>query len=187
MDIEPTITPDTVLTITPNGVKETPSHEKETVLGRKTFGDKIDITDPCYKRETWCRMNDVEIEPGEYECYITTMDNEATDGWGERVSEIGIRNTAYVKDPYTLVYEHIGQIGVDSGLAGFFNHKLDYTTEDWLALCEEICALKSQAWIREDGFFSGSGYGDGDYDVFAASEDGKVIALFIEFIDPDNE
>lgn len=31
---------------------------------------KIDITDPCYDRDVWCRVNDVEVVPGKYVCQI---------------------------------------------------------------------------------------------------------------------
>ena len=175
---------DTVLTITPTKITEKPSHEKTVTIGKKVFGEKIDITDPCYHRNVWCRLNDVKIVPGEYECYIEILDNEATGGFGERVSCIGIRNTAYTVDPYTLVYEHLDSIGVDSGLAGFFNNKQDYTDSEWHDLCKCFDTME-QAWIRDDGFFSRSGNGDGDYDVFAARKGGRIVALFIEFIDSD--
>lgn len=159
----------------------------EKVIGTKYFGSKIDITDPCYDRDVWCRMNDVEIEPGDYECYVKLLDDEETGGWGERVAEIGIRNIVSISGAYTHVYNYLGEIGVDAGLAGFFNNKPDYTGEEWGDFCSALGDHEKHAWINEDGFFSSSGYGDGEYDVYAAMENGKIVALFIEFIEPDEE
>ena len=76
--------------------------------------------------------------------------------------------------------KQIGSIGVDAGLAGFFNNKPDYNDAQWHAFCEQI--LNGNAWITEDGFFTSSGYGDGSYPVKAFKLNGKIIALEIQFI-----
>lgn len=154
-------------------------------IGEKWFDDHIDITDPCYNRDVWCRMNDVKIKGGEYVCWVGVLSNIKTNGWGERVGEIGIRFVDAAKD---LHYEKIANIGVDAGLAGFFNEKPDYTTEQW----DEICGLvlnheETRAWITDDGFFSSSGYGDGGYNVYAAKTDGEIEALYIQFIPEEDE
>lgn len=33
-------------------------------IGVMDFHGSVDITDPCYDRDTWCRMNDVKIKEG---------------------------------------------------------------------------------------------------------------------------
>ena len=34
-------------------------------IGVMDFHGSVDITDPCYDRDTWCRMNDVKIKEGD--------------------------------------------------------------------------------------------------------------------------
>ena len=31
-------------------------------IGIKDFHGSVDITDPCYSRDVWCRMNDMKIK-----------------------------------------------------------------------------------------------------------------------------
>lgn len=145
------------------------------VIGERHFGGVVDITDPCYDRDVWCRMNDVEIVPGNYQCAIWKKD---CGDWGNRVGIIGIYLGEIV--PPQKKMKCIGEIGVDAGLAGFFEHKPDYSDEEWSRLCGSI--RHGDAWIHDDGFFSSSGYGDGGYDVFAYENDGKTTALEIRFL-----
>lgn len=147
---------------------------KEIICGKKTFPNKIDITDPCYTRNVWCRINEVPITAGEYECYVKEKSDKETGGWGKRVAKIGIRREK--ADNYTK----IGYIGVDAGLAGFFFDKPDYTDDQWDELCNMV--HNGNAWMVDYGFFSESGYGDGSYDVYAGYKDGEVVEIFIDFI-----
>ena len=39
-------------------------------IGIKDFHGSVDITDPCYSRDVWCRMNDMKIKEGEYTCMV---------------------------------------------------------------------------------------------------------------------
>ena len=156
----------------------------EQIIGTREYKGRVDVTDPCYDRDTWCRLNDVEIKPGEYECWADVWDNTQTNGWGERVARLGIRLLG--SDERTFNY--LGEIGVDAGLAGFFEDKKDYTSEEWLEFCEEIDRSNSKAWILNEGFFSSSGYGDGGYPVYAARDaSGQIVALEIQFISEDEE
>ena len=79
----------------------------------------------------------------------------------------------------------VGDIGVDAGIAGFFDgEKPDFTDTEWHDLCSWMSAkdnaAKSKAdgkaygwYIRSmpqtgrEGFWTSSGYGDGGYDVYA--------------------
>ena len=140
--------------------------------GVKEFPDKIDITDPCYDRNVWCRINNFRISAGEYECYIET---KKTKYGGERVSKIGI-----VKEPAER-FEIIGSIGVDAGLAGFFIDKPDYSESEWAELCYKI-GDREFAWMFDEGFFSCSGYGDGEYDVYAGYNNGNITEMYISFL-----
>ena len=37
-------------------------------IGTMDFHGSVDITDPCYDRDVWCRMTDVKIRKGVYTC-----------------------------------------------------------------------------------------------------------------------
>lgn len=156
---------------------------RRKTIGKKHFGPTIEITDPCYDRDVWCRMNHLKIVEGEYTCTIwrhtdryTYDGREITD---TRVGRIGIYLDGII--PPQKKMEEIGDIGVDAGLAGFFMNKPDYSDNEWLDFCDSI--KKGDAWIKPEGFFSSSGYGDGGYPVVAAkNENGDITAVEIVFI-----
>lgn len=139
---------------------------------------KVDITDPCYDRKVWCRINDVEIEKGEYGCYYELSDDD-------RVAMICIEKVGEMC--LDQKWERYGSIGVDAGLAGFFEDKPDYSDEEWYKVCDKIFAEEKDSGLDvhlwENGFFSSSGYGDGDYDVFCnKNREGKIVGLKIVFL-----
>lgn len=95
---------------------------------------KIDVTDPCYDRDVWCRVNDVEVVPGKYVCQIEKQ-NDGIFGRGVSAIRIALCNSDFSKsNPERL--EWFDSIGVDAGLAGFFvSPKKDYTDSEWSDLC----------------------------------------------------
>ena len=150
-------------------------------FGRKYFGEMVDITDPCYDKDTWCRMTK-RIVPGDYELLYNEEDEGA---WGTRVSEIAIFNEKYNFADTSVSY--LGTIGVDAGLAGFFNNKKDYNDSEWMEFCEKL-RNHSNVWDFDDGFFSESGYGDGEYSVWAyRTADDKIVGISITFIEEYEE
>lgn len=149
----------------------------EQVYGVIELPDKIDITDPCYNKDVWCRINNFPIEAGTYECYTIEADNEETGGWGSRIARIGIRKGK------ANHYERKGSIGVDAGLAGFFIDKPDYNDEEWYKICDSING--KDVFLSKDSFFSSSGYGDGSYDVHVGYKDRNLVEVFIEFIEKE--
>lgn len=162
----------------------------EKVIGVRKFDGKVDVTDPCYEKDAWCRMNGVEILPGEYECFVDVWSNKQTGGWGERVARIGIRRLRSEE----TVFEQIGEIGVDAGLAGFYQDKPDFTDEEWSEFCDIIHDYPTMHLSegefsgRLNGFTASSGYGDGGYPVYAARNSrGQVVALEIHFIWEEDE
>ena len=135
------------------------------------LGNEVDITDPCYDKTVWCRTTQ-KCVPGEYHGYINTKNCGV---WGERVSSICIykdNKRVPLKD-----MEIIADIGVDAGLAGFFNNKPDFNDEEWNDLCNQIS--KGDSWNLYNGVFAHSGYGDGSYPVYANKE---RTAFAIKFI-----
>ena len=128
---------------------------------------KVCITDPCYNKDVWCRMNNVPVVPGDYNCVVHFSDEGE---WGWRVAKIGIYRDSNVREEmdFDCISDLIGNIGVDAGLAGIFQDKPDFTDEQWHDFCNDI--RDGDAWLVSGrdmrGFFSSSGFGDGGYDVY---------------------
>jgi len=155
-------------------------HEK---IGTKRFEGVLDVTDPCYNKDVWCRIKTPSpVKRGDYECAVwrgTTV--EIYDGKpyrDTRVWILGIYLDGII--PKQKKFEEIGEIGVDAGLAGFFMDKPDYDDEAWSEFCNSI--REGDAWIKPEGFFRSSGLGDGCYPVYAhRNESGYITALEIRF------
>lgn len=154
---------------------------KRQKIGIRTFSSSVDVTDPCYDRDVWCRMNEVPIKDGNYTCVVWRGSETVKYGGrtytDTRIGIIGIYLDGII--PHESEMEEIGEIGVDAGLAGFFHDKPDYDNDAWAKFCDRITT--GDAWLTEDGFFSSSGYGDGSYGVYAKQKDGKAVALEIRF------
>ena len=156
---------------------------RKTKIGVMDFRGSVDITDPCYDKDVWCRMNNVKISEGEYDCYVWrhTDKGKYEDGTPYSyllVGAIGIYRNGDI--PRQKDMEEIGSIGVDAGLAGFFHNKPDYSDEEWGRFCDRV--RNGDAWLIEDGFYSSSGYGDGCYGVYAYKQDGAITALELRFL-----
>lgn len=152
-------------------------------IGVMDFHGSVDITDPCYDKDVWCRMNDVKISDGEYTCNVWHHTDKGTykDGTPYSyilVGAIGIYRNGDI--PRQKDMEEIGSIGVDAGLAGFFHNKPDYSDEEWGRFCDRV--RNGDAWLIKDGFYSSSGYGDGCYGVYAYKQDGAITALELRFL-----
>lgn len=141
-------------------------------VGKIELGTNVDITDPCYKKGTWCRMT-VECEPGIYNGYAEMIDEGE---WGIRVASLSIFKGDKIYNIEEM--EYIGDIGVDAGLAGFFNNKPDFSDDEWDDLCNKT--REGDYWNLYNGIFSSSGYGDGGYGVFANEERNAFTIVFIE-------
>ena len=140
-------------------------------VGAIELGTKVDITDPCYNKGTWCRMT-TDCEPGTYKGYVEMSDEGV---WGTRVATVSI----FKGDKMWSIeeMESIGSIGVDAGLAGFFNDKPDFNDDEWSEFCDKI--EEGEAWNLYNGIFSSSGYGDGCYEVYANEERNAFTIVFI--------
>jgi len=148
-------------------------------VGTFLFSEKLEITDPCYDRDVWCRINDVDCVPGCYTCTAYISDEGE---WGRRVASISIQLNGEDLECDT----YLGDIGVDAGLAGFFSNKPDYTDSEWSSFCDILYHSDEKAFVVDEGFFSESGYGDGCYGVYVHLADEKRIdAAEIVFIDEE--
>lgn len=150
-------------------------------IGKLQLNDKVDITDPCYDKDvTWCRITS-ECKSGEYTGYATVAD--VGDVWGKRVVSIAIYKDDKIVDIDSM--ELIGNIGVDAGLAGFFNNKPDFDDDGWRDFLDKFVRHdEGDYWDCGYGLFSESGYGDGGYDVYATPD---RDAFMIVFIDDDDD
>ena len=153
-------------------------------VGDIQLGSVTEATDPCYNRDVWCRINNIDTLPGKYQCFIFVKDKGE---WGMRVARLRVCHESIDLEATDddLCNEYIGEIGVDAGLAGFYNNKPDYNDEEWA----EFCKFRGQYYIRPEGVCSLSGYGDGGYAVYGRiAPDGKCYdALEIIFIDDDED
>ncbi len=135
------------------------------------FEGLVDITDPCYDRDVWCRINDVKVKESSFECVAWV-------GEDKRVMRMGIYWMGYV--PPQKEMELFGEIGVDSGMAGFFHNKRDYTKEEWAEFCDLASTYETDTF--EEGFYSETAFGDGCYNVLCHKDNnGEIDSLEIEF------
>lgn len=154
---------------------------RNELVGHKYFEGTVDVTDPCYNSSVLCRAK-VIVKSGTYDCVVRRRTEHYVSGGVkkecQKIAGIGIYLNGVI--PHRAQMELIDAIGVDSGLAGFFTNKPDYTDEEWSAFCDSI--REGDAWIKDDGFFSSSGGSDGCYLVYAYRQDGEITALEIRFI-----
>ncbi len=179
---------------------------KRKVIGYKEINTgKVDITDPCYDKDVWCRINGVNLQKGEYRLsawYGAKLDEDDIDELSEdnghtateeeiRAEEKRIQNTIYSLeiqkkhrsfDFGSARWEEVGTIGVDAGLAGIFWNKPDFNDDEWDDFCNKIDSNgKTKPIVDKYGFYSETADGDGEYCVDAIKENGENIALRIMF------
>lgn len=159
---------------------------KSYIVGTRFFDETpVTATDPGYDNETWCIRTGIKVQPGKYTCVAW----RGTERWRHEGKRRSRRRTMICaiyldgKIPSQEEWESmsiIGNIGVDAGLAGFFQNKPNYSNEEWLALCDKIA---NKSWyITDEGFFTESGYGDGSYYVYGRKNNaGLYTALEIRF------
>lgn len=149
-------------------------------VGEMVFDNNIDISDACYSRDGYSNIIDYKIKAGKYGCYIKYGKPEEYEE--NRIAEISIIKKGY-GGTKNMFWNEIGTIGVDSGIAGFFNHKIEYSDEEWRRFCDRL--KEGKWWVNFDnGFFSLSGWGDGGYYVYESrNNNNEVIALKIVFIE----
>lgn len=175
------------------------------------LNDTVDVTDPGYDSDVWCRMTVSNMKPGNYRCCYYTghslqeaeiekakQDYEQyKEHFSKTLEEYIASEEEDIKSRCFIVeiqfsgrafhvdsarWKEIGTIGVDGGAAGFFPNKPDFTQDEWSNLCDWMYAEDRDYYFKKDlGFWVSSGYGDGVYAVYAIEEEGKTIALKICF------
>ena len=141
-------------------------------------GDMLTVTDPCYDDDASCNTK-VHLPVGEYDCFY---EKENEGDWGFRIKRCAIapRGTTpfWVENPDA---KHLhDSVGVDAGLCGFFVNKPDYDDAAWEKFCDGL-DFDTDVYHSPEGFFTSSGYGDGEYNVFLLDVHSGV-GVMIEFI-----
>lgn len=165
--------------------------DKKMTVGE---AEAVTVTDPCYDAGLGV---DLHLPKGTYGCYYETSDEG---DWGVRIARAAI-----VLDKFAQAFErgaynkHLaGSTGVDAGLCGFFIGKPDYTSAAWDAFCNRLRRIDEwsckytgktyrDVYHTEEGFFTSSGYGDGEYSVFLLARSDKPIGAMVVFIGDEYE
>lgn len=140
-------------------------------------GVPLVVTDPDS-----CPVNHVEIGgflPGEWECEVTLDE-------GRVVSSCISAKDAW--DDLDGAPEYVGSIGIDSGLAGFYQNKPDYEDDAWSDFCDRFYRTEAEtglsAMLDDTGFTTTSGLGDGWYPVYIRqNKSGHAVVVEIIFED----
>ena len=174
--------------------------------------DKVIVTDPCYDLNTWCNIKVKDVLPGTYHIFVRRAKSKADyyDGISRLllihqdylsyfknndINLIGdIDSTALFKNVQLVHRYHNTAIGVDSGLAGFFNYdyfaKIRHSSNEkqshWYnKVCDKI-GNRHYTKIDTEGFISTNWFGDGGYNLFtfvdkADTENEIVVGFLLDY------
>lgn len=162
---------------------------------------KIDITDPGYNDDVWCRLNGIAVKPGKYICYAALNKGKEVKEWGRRVASMSMVHVDAKMDR-VIPMHNLGFVGVDAGLMSISEAgvKPNYSDETWSSIVGELSKLEEKrgvvAHVKKFGagkkqFWSSTGFGDGSYDVFGVdthdpdAERFVPDAITIDFIEDE--
>lgn len=155
------------------------------IVGTHCFDERpITATDPRYDAGTSYTIENINVKPGKYECVawkgrLYYKDDNGKRKSYQRVFKCGIY---HINENFTgeEPKEKIGEIGVDTGLAGFFQDKPNYDNEAYKDLHNRTHI--HDYLIIDEGFLTSTGWGDGIYPVYAyRNSNGEIFALEIDF------
>lgn len=131
------------------------------------------ISDPCYKRGTWCMGAVSDVHPGVWEAKIGLYHEGKHD---TAVAYLAAFHEDCPPREQLMVREEFFEVGVDSGQAGIFDSLYyrggdgsgqvpdETAVEEWYnACCHQTLHTKYMAGTIPHGAVSSSGYGDGGY------------------------
>lgn len=148
--------------------------------------DVIDVTDPCYDQDVWGRST-LPIKPGEYTWWA--VEDRGT--YGTRIHSLAIFQKGSI--PRRARGKTVAHIGVDAGLAGFFEDKPDYDDEEWMKICgflkgRNVYVAEKENPFKCVGICSDSGCGDGEYEVVELYDTkGHWVGYKIIYIEGGNQ
>ena len=171
-----------------------------TVGSFEVHSGKMMVSDPCYSPDTWCQGVLENVENGKWTSLIVKTDD--TLGWGERVAELIVFHDSIepfddIMEDYFCAWEETDiDVGVDSGMAGFYDlpkFKGAEEDRDWYDdICNQMFHVNDLpphhtndgVIVCGSGVVSTSGYGDGGYKCYIfKNKNGKIDMAKIVFID----
>ena len=155
-------------------------------LGVIELSGTVVVSDPCYDRDVWCMQTGILIKPGRYKAMAVCSDEEEL---GTRVANLILVHEDYQMDSKEDWVSLCTSIGVDSGQCGIFDDSVypqskDHPDRDpFYDECCNITLSRQSAGIlcNGKGVVSCSGYGDGEYELFAKIRDGQHVALMLDY------
>jgi hypothetical protein len=173
---------------------------------------KVMVSDPCYKRGTWCQGVLENVRNGQWNAVVNMKDEGQ---WGIRCENLIAYATPGLLKTEEGSWEKTDiDVGVDSGQAGIFSEaqyrddqiakefegdKPNFMSEEriadsdpgerWYGMCcsASITDNRGSAGIVPFGVVSSSGYGDGSYDCYIQKDDkGEIMGIKIDFM-PEGE
>jgi len=157
-------------------------------LGDAVFGTEIMVSDPCYTVGTWCQIVQKEVLPGNWKGWAIEKDEGQ---WGDRIAVLLIHHADHRVKAWQSCWENLGEIGVDSGQAGFFDRSRypegdigDFEDPNsFYGGCCEVTLRDPLCGSVPAGFVSSTGYGDGEYSLIGQrNKRGELVAMAIVFI-----
>jgi hypothetical protein len=168
----------------------------DEILQFKLESGRLCVSDPCYKKGTWCAAWDLPAQDGLWNCYI---ERENHGIWQhDRIKEVVCFHSE-IKDFYGYNWKQLEfDIGVDSGQCGIFDFEKYPNEEDtgaygdlesFYGKCCNLTLSDDGYGVLENGIVTSSGYGDGSYTMFALYDESeeKLIGVKVVFIDYENK
>ena len=151
----------------------------------KVKSGKLFLSDPCYSREIWCQIKDIEAENGDWNAFVIESDDNHWDNGNNICAELLASHNDALSIFQTIFdqgEELPSEVGVDSGQAGIYDDEAFHSEdENWY---DKNCniTVKNKAGVLDGGCVSRSGYGDGDYPAYVVRRNNKVVGVRIKFI-----
>ena len=92
---------------------------RKTKIGVMDFHGSVDITDPCYDKDVWCRMNNVKLSEGEYACYVWRKPDYSDEEWGRFCDRVRNGDAWLTEDGF------YSSSGYGDGCYGVYAYKQD--------------------------------------------------------------
>lgn len=144
---------------------------------------RVNLSDPCYAVGTWCGAFSLPAKNGEW---IVEPEERDMGKWGNRVASFTVCHKDHA-DALMNVLEF--DFGVDSGQFGIFDSEIyegdsDYNNEDgfYRECCDTTLSENRLGAVRNRGFVSSTGFGDGGYTGYGAFDNDELVKFKIVFI-----
>lgn len=148
------------------------------------------VSDPCHPLMNQCQVHLVPTEPGLWEAYTATFENE--DRHGERVPMLlAIHQDIHQYIDEVWLEDEYQDVGVDSGVAGIYDcHAFPHSKnaegryvedQDWYMNAYEVTKCPDHAGIIRGGVVSSTGIGDGDFACYTFRHKFMILGIMLDF------